>query len=93
MPHLNEPPTCALCALHLAPKYHTDTQSEFQGQEIKTVRALHVLVIALLQKNWALRVKTLVLGVDVLIPKRQALSGIMDPTHTDTQTLHAQGPP
>lgn len=51
MPHLNEPPTCAPCALHLAPKYHTDTQSEFQGREIKTVRALHVLVIALLQKK------------------------------------------
>lgn len=62
MPHLNEPPTCAPCALHLTPKYHTDTQSEFQGQEIKTVRALHVLVIALLLKNWALRVKTLVLA-------------------------------
>lgn len=36
-------PPCALCALHLAPKYHTDLiQSKFQGQEI-TKRLEHCL--------------------------------------------------
>ncbi len=33
LPHLNEPPICAPCTLHLAPLYHTDRQSKFQGRD------------------------------------------------------------